>query len=337
MRATIRQVAEHAQVSRMTVSNVLRGRDSEASPQTRERVLAAVRSLGYVPVNPPSRQSSHTPTRIIGLFYEEVKLDEYWGFQTSLGLHEGAIEHNYDLLTMLRTRSGELIGEEELRFLDRRSDGFIFLGPTGQAGVLRTLVQHEIPVVTTFTDENVKGVSSVVLDNEKAMELAVNHVCEAGHRKLAFIGGPKARSDFRARAKGFQRTAGVLGYQSYIFDMATEGWPQIQNWVEEVFSLVVQKKVTAVVCATDYSAVELITLAGKQGLKIPQDFSLIGMDDIQLYKAKNLTTIRYSPSEVGRRSVEAITYRLAGDKASQCNFVVPVELKIRKSVSAPKK
>lgn len=331
MRATIREVADHAQVSRMTVSNVLRGRDSEASPETRERVLAAVRSLGYVPVTPPSRQRSHTPTRIIGLFYEEIKLDEYWGFQTSRGLHEGAIEHNYDLLTMLRTRSGEVINEAELRFLDRRSDGFIFLAPTGQSGVLRTLVQHDIPVVTAFTDENVEGVSSITLDNENAMKLAVNHVFEAGHRKIAYINWPLTRSDFRDRRRGFEIAIQEVGCKPLIFDNTAS------DWSEEVLKLIVQKKITTVICNSDYSALELLRTAKKHHYQAPHDFSIVGMDDIPQIESLGLTTIGYAVTEVGRRAVEAVTYRLAGDAAAQCNFVVPVELKIRASVAPPKK
>lgn len=321
----------------MTVSNVLRGREGEASPETRERVLRAVRSLGYVPVTPPSRQGTHIPTRIIGLFYEAVKLDEYWGFQTSLGLHEGGIAHNYDLLTMLRTRSGEAMGEEELRFLDRRSDGFIFLAPTGQGGVLRTLVKHDIPVVTAFTNENIKGVSSVTLDNEKAMAMAVEYLLEFGHRKLAFLGGPVQRTDFRERFQGFKLATEAAGQRSHIFDAATNGWVEMHEWAEKVLQLILQDKITAVACATDYTALDLINLARKKGLQAPRDFSIIGMDDIPASATRGLTTIRYSSSEIGRRAVESIAYRLAGDKASQCNFVVPVELKIRKSVAPPQR
>ena len=331
MRATIREVATHARVSRMTVSNVLRGRDSEASPQTRERVLASVRALGYVPVTPPSKQRAHTPTRIIGLFYEEVKLDEYWGFQTSRGLHEGAIEHNYDLLTMLRSRSNHVMGEEELRFLDRRSDGFIFLAPTGQEGVLRMLVQHDIPVVTAFTDEKVEGVSSVTLDNEGAMKLAVQHVVEAGHKKLAFINWPLTRSDFRDRRSGFEKAAKACGCRPLIVNTTTP------NWSEEVLQLIAQKKISAVICNSDYSAWELLRVAAENNLHAPRDFSIVGMDDIPQIASLGLTTIAYSPGEIGRRAMEAITYRLAGDEAGQCNFVVPVELRARTSVAPPKK
>lgn len=328
MRSTVRQVAQHAQVSRMTVSNVVLGRHKETSPQTRERVLESIRILGYVPVNPPSRQSTHIPTRIIGLFYEAIKLDEYWGFQTSRGLHEGAVEHNYDLLTMLRTRSGEAIDKEELRFLDRRSDGFIFLAPAGRAEVLRTLVEHEIPVVTAFTDQDIPGVSSVTLDNKNAMKLAVNCALEAGHRNLAFLSEPHQRSDFLARRTGFDNAVKDAGCRAVSFDFQAAS----PDWADEVLELIKQRKVTAVICASDYAALELIRLAAKHKLLSPRDFSIIGMDDIPDAASKNLTTLKYSPGEIGRRAVESINYRLAGDEAQQCNFVVPVELENRKTV-----
>jgi LacI family transcriptional regulator len=289
--------------------------------------------LGYVPVSPPSRQRNHVPTRIIGLFYEEIKLDEYWGFQTSLGLHDGAIEHNYDLLTMLRTRSGEVLGEEELRFLDRRSDGFIFLAPIGRKKVLGTLVKHDIPVVTAFTDEGVECVSSVTLDNEGAMKLSVQHLLDAGHRRIAMIAEPNTRSDFHARRKGFTDAVKAAGIQPVIFNtkLGTD------TWAGEVLQRIQQREISAVVATSDYSALELMRIGARQKLIAPRDFSIIGMDNIPLLGTEKLTTISYSPSEVGRRAVEAINYRLAGDTAAQCSFVVPVRLEIRKSVGAFKK
>jgi len=333
-RSSIQQVAERAGVSQMTISNVLRGRTGKVSPQTMERVLAAVRELEYSPVPPPTFQSRRVETRTIGLFYDQVKLDEYWGLKVSSGLHEGAIEHDYDLLTMLRARNGEAVGKDELRFLNRRSDAFIFMAPAGRSGVLGTLVQQQVPVVTTFTDEGVENVSSVVVDNEDALKLSVRHVVEAGHQNIAFLVSGMYRSDFSARYRGFESAIQNANCHPLVFDNVDLSMP---GWAEDILSLVAAQKISALVCASDYIALEFMRLAQERGMQAPRDFSIVGMDDIPLSAQKELTTIQYSSEEIGRRAIEAAVLRLAGKEASQCNFVVPVALKIRKSVAAPKK
>lgn len=319
----------------MTASNVLRGRAGEVSPATRERVLAAVRELEYIPISPPMRQGNHTPTRIIGLFYDGVELDEYWGLATARGMHQGAIEHDYDLLTMLRAAGQGILNDEELRFLDRRSDGFIFLTPSGRQDILRALVQHDIPVVTAFTDEDVAGVSTVVLDNAGAMELAVQLLRKAGHRKLAYVGGMSARSDFRARHEGFARSA----EQALYFNAGDADWldglKHEHNWMTELLDAVTRGEVTGIVCASDYYALELYGAAHARGMQIPRDFSIVGMDNIPQIERLGLSTLSYSPANVGRLSVEAIVRRMAGDAPEDCNIVVPVTLVERTSIAPP--
>lgn len=326
MRVSLRHVAEHAGVSRVTASNVLRGRAGEVSPATRERVMEAVRQLEYIPVTPPTRQGVHTPTRIIGLFYDGIKLDEYWDAVTARGLHQAAIDHDYDLLTILRAAGQGVLNDEELRFLDRRSDGFIFLTPSGREEILRSLVQHEIPVVTAFTDQKIEGVSTVVLDNAGAMQLAVAHLRQAGHTKLAYVTGMLHRSDFQARHQSFKSE----DKKAPCFDVAE------LDWMEQLLDSVERGNVTGVVCATDYFALELYGAARSRKMKVPRDFSLVGMDNIPQIHKLGLTTISYSPAEVGRKAVQAIVGRLAGDDARSCNVVLPVTLLQRGSVAPPK-
>lgn len=331
MRVSLRHVAEHAGVSRVTASNVLRGRASEVSPATRERVLEAVRQLEYIPVTPPSRQGTHTPTRIIGLFYDGVELDEYWGLITARGLHEGAIEHDYDLLTMLRARPQQAmrinaLDDDELRFLDRRSDGFIFITPVGRAGVLRALVRHGIPVVTAYTDEKVPGVSSVVLDNEGAMHLAVEHLLKHGHRKIGFVYGLARRSDFQARRAGYMAAMSKAGLTPLCFEFEQPGWK------DEVLDAVQRGELTGLVCASDYFTVHLLDAATARGMAVPRDLSIVGMDDIPEAERLGLTTVKYSTADVGLHSVEVIVRRLADDN-DVTGVVLPVELIERSTVA----
>src|SRR5690349_20383217 len=117
-RTSIRQVAERAGVSRMTVSNVIHGRSSKVSPETCERVLQAIRELEYTPVAQPAMQSRHVETRIIGLIFDSIEPEDYWGTMTFRGLRDAAKTHGYDLLTILRAPERWMLDREELNFLD---------------------------------------------------------------------------------------------------------------------------------------------------------------------------------------------------------------------------
>src|SRR5690349_18607437 len=98
MRTSIRDIAAKAGVSAVTVSNVLRGRESRASEETRARVLEVVRELRYVPVAQPMTQSRHAQTHIIGLVFDHVEPEDFWGTHTFRGFRAGAMQHGYDLL-----------------------------------------------------------------------------------------------------------------------------------------------------------------------------------------------------------------------------------------------
>lgn len=144
-RVSIRQVTERAGVSRMTVSNVMHGRSGKVSLATIERVLAVVRELEYAPVPQPTTQGRAVETRIIGLVFDTIAIDDVWGLPTYRGMCEGAQAHSYDLLTMLRAPADWMLDSHELHFLDRRSDGLVFLVPKERTRALETLVQHRIP------------------------------------------------------------------------------------------------------------------------------------------------------------------------------------------------
>jgi len=126
MRATVRQIATAAGVSHVTVSHVLRGAEKCSSAETRDRILEVAQRLNYIPVKPPSSQNHHIKTGMVTL------VPEHWGIEnhefdllTHQGVVRGAREHGYDVITMVN-RDTEHWERPEVRYLDRRSDGFIF-------------------------------------------------------------------------------------------------------------------------------------------------------------------------------------------------------------------
>ena len=176
MRATLRSVAEEAGVSVVTVSNVLRGVESRASEPTRARVLAAAKQLNYLPVSPPASQNRRIETRIVTMVpeYRDVTHHDLDLF-TYEGIVEGARAHGYDILTMVRDDREQSLQREKLRYLDRRSDGFIFISAIGQwIRAFDIVSQHEIPAVVCYRRDTPAGVAWVDVDNDDAMQQAVD-------------------------------------------------------------------------------------------------------------------------------------------------------------------
>lgn len=332
MRASIRDVAEHAGVSPVTVSNVLRGRDGRASSATRARVLRSARALRYVPVAGPATQKRHVETRVLGLVFDGTPLDGLWGLPTFWGMREAAIKHDYDLLTMLRVRPGWMVDQEELQFLDRRSDGFVFIAPVNRYQILEVLAKHKLPVVACFTDHVPTEVPTIMLDNADAMRQATQHLIANGHTRILFLTASTERSDFKGRQLGFVETMNKAGLIPQVLCVKDLLNPDCKA---QLLANLATLHITAIVCATDSLAHCAWDIAHNAGMRVPEDISLIGMDDLKGSAGRGLTSIRYSCEEVGRRSIEAIVGLMQGGAAKSMSSIVPVELVQRFSVAPP--
>ena len=329
-RASLQQVAERAGVSRMTASNVVRGRDAKTSAATRERVLDAMRELHYTPVAPPSKQNRHVETRIIGLFFDCIDFEDVWGTQTYRGMRDAARASHYDLLILLRPETDSVLPQEELRFLDRRSDGVIFVVPQNRESILETMVLHRIPALTVSIDADLEAVPSVVLDNEGALQTLTEYLIQKGHQKIVHLTGPQDRWDFRMRRRGYEsamhkaRLEPLVVVANDLSDVA---------WREALSTLMAQHGVTAVACVNDLHAFALCDWLSERGLNVPRDVSVVSLDDLPEAAARGLTTLRYSSEEFGRRAIEGMVKLLNGAPPQTCGAVVKPELIERASVS----
>jgi DNA-binding LacI/PurR family transcriptional regulator len=321
----------------MTVSNVLRGRRDVVAEATRERVLQAVRELDYVPVR-STVQNRHVETRIIGLVFEHQAMNHHpMGVGTYEGLCERAAEHGYDLLTLLRADHDWVLDREELRFLDRRCDGFIFF--SGWVGkwqdALKALVKHDIPTVVCFRRDVPKGIARVGIDNTQAMQVAVDHLVQHGHRRIAHMAAPVSNFDSIERRKLF-RTAMRRHRLDEYSKCVVEG--MLPNWHVDYDNALVKlraAKATAVVAFNDKLALGLWEAATRAGLQVPRDLSIVGMDDTQDATEKGLTTVRISFHDVGRMAVDAWLALHQGRTACEHSEGVQGTLIKRQSVGAP--
>ena len=333
MRTTIRCVAEQAGVSAVTVSNVLRGVESRASEATRLRVLATAKDLNYLPVSPPSSQNRQIETRIVTLVPEYRDITHYdLDLFTYEGIVEGARRHGYDVLTMVRDDREKSLKREKLRYLDRRSDGFIFISAIGQwVRAFDIVAQHGIPAVACYRRDLPPGVAWVDVDNDGVMRQAVEHLAGRGHRRIAYLSGPPNNFDEKQRRRAWKATVKAQGLEvrdEFIVQGAAENYALNDKALASVSRL----GVTAAVCFNDTLALALWDAIEAQGLNVPRDLSLIGVDDRPEAAARGLSSVAHSFMDVGRLAMDAWVELKNGGEAADCCKVAPVHLVSRDSV-----
>jgi DNA-binding LacI/PurR family transcriptional regulator len=330
-------VAERAQVSPVTVSNVLRGIDSRASAETRERVLKAAREMNYIPVKPPSVQNRQMKTHIISLVFEHHNITHYdLDLFTYEGLSEGARKHGYDLLTLLRAGSEKELERQEVRYMDRRSDGFIFaISMKGQNDSgLQVLARNKVPTVVCYRRDVPEGVAWVDTDNLDAMQQAVSCLTKHGHSRIAYLGGPPNNYHEMDRHRGWREAMEKAGQGEYVSCVArgnTNNWKIDRKAIKSLLQL----DVTAVVCFNDTLALELWDVAEEQGLKVPEDLSIIGVDNRPDAAQRGLSSIAHSFRTIGRLAVDTWVEVAAGGEPAKCCKLAPVELMERRSIASP--
>jgi DNA-binding LacI/PurR family transcriptional regulator len=328
-RASIRQVAEHAGVSAMTVSRVLRGSDGVVSAKTRERILAAVRELDYVPVR-SAMQNRHVRTGVIGLVFDQIfSMKSVVGANTFDGLREAAFAYDYDLL-LLRSRPESSFEQQKQQFLDRRSDGFVFVTPRQREEVLECLVRQGFPAVSCYSVDVPDGVAWIVPDNATAIRQAVQMLMEAGHKDIGFIAARPSHSDSRHRCEAYVQSMKMAGLMPF--------WMESHSMqdVKQAAETMLERKVTAVICHSDGFAMLLWNMAEQRGLQIPRDLSIIGVDDTPEAAARGLTTFVNPFQEIGRTAVESLIGLLQGGDVRDHCHALPMKLVVRNSVSGPR-
>lgn len=315
MRATVRDVAARAGVSQVTVSKVLRGIEGCASPQTRERVLLLAREMDYVAVPPPTMQRRHVATRTLGVVFGNSDFsrapDAVEVFQ---GMRDASVQHGYDLLVMLHSQDED----ETRRFLDRRADGYLFRERESGAhqSALRALVRHGVPVVTYY-DRQVQGVAWVALDNRALVRRAVEHLVARGHRRLAYAGAYLKGITVQARHQAF---AAEMEERGLLDGALIDAWPPqpLEAFVHRVVEAARDGKITAAVCYNDRTALELWEAAQAGGVRVPEQLSILGIDNDYRAAARGLTSIDVPFEKVGRRMVESLIRLIEGANPNEC-------------------
>jgi len=321
----------------MTVSRVLRGRDDLVSPDTRDRVLKAVRELDYIPVR-FAAQNRHVETRIVGIVPHMTDLSKRLDLDTLNGVASAARDNGYDVLLMLRGEAEWMADRQDLRFLDRRSDGFLFVsvGIGEWSGTLDSLARHKVPTVVCYRRDVPKEIAWVDPDNDQMILDAVTYLTDLGHRRIAYIApptlgvgpnylsiGPIDNFDHKARTNAFTALADHRGVNCGVY-------PE-ESMSADMLRALVKDGATAILTGYHSYALTLWDIARKCGIDVPGQLSLIGIDHADDAEARGLTTIGFSFFDVGNAAFFAFQKLLTGADPVECNHRVPTTIVRRAS------
>jgi len=333
--ATIREVASQAGVSTATVSRVL-SRAPAVSAEARRAVMQAVEDLGYS----PNAAARNLRTLRSGKLLVTVPNIANPFFSVILqSIENAALRAGYAVLLGDTQHDPKREDRYAQMLLRKEADGLIFLGhrlPAAVGNLVRSSAPDRAPVVNGCEFSPALGVPSVHIDNLKAASDAVDYLCRLGHRRLGVITGPLESPLSRDRLKGVQKSAREQGIEKDL--TVIHGDFSVRSGISGADQVLGQKKrPTAVFCFSDEMAIGVLKAAREHGLKVPDDLSVMGFDDMRFaqYAEPPLTTIRQPMQEIGEETVRLLVRILNRELIEPVSVTLPHDLVVRLSTAPP--
>jgi LacI family transcriptional regulator len=325
--ATIRDVARRAQVSVASVSRVL-NRIDNVSEKTRERIVAAVDELGYVP-HAGARSLSLARTGAIGVVLPNLH-GEFFS-EIVRGMDRLATERGYLLLlSNMHSQSGG--AETVLKAMRGRVDGLIVMAPHLDDEEFATALPRGTPAILVNARAKIGSRPAIRLDNAVGARAVVDHLVEIGRRRIVHIAGPLGNIDAEERSAAFTRAA---ARHPDVQSEVVQG-----NFYEESGRAAVSALVAgghrfdAISAANDMMAIGALEALRDSGVRVPEDVAVAGFDDVPLASHLGLTTVRVRIAELGERAVERLVAMLEGETDGGAQELHEPELVVRASTVA---
>ncbi|WP_130176443.1 LacI family DNA-binding transcriptional regulator [Cryobacterium sp. SO1] len=334
-RVGIREVAAAAGVSVTTVSHSLSG-GGQLSDATRKRVRSVAEGLNYTPNRLASGLRSKR-SQIIGFVSDEISTTPYAG-RVLLGAQEAAAE-NDQVLMIVNTNSNDRLENRGIDALLQHSvDGIIYARMYHQAVQLpEALAGVPTVLLDAYTDR--PDLSSVVPDEEGAARTAMAHLLAAGHRRIGYLGNVDDIPATHGRLAGYRAALAEHGI-AFEESLVTVSEPMTAPGRAAASRMLAQTdRPTALFCFNDRIAMGAYQAAQLAGLAIPQDLSIVSIDNFEVLAdalLPGLTSIALPHYEMGRWAVERLAAELAGDSdAAPQQIRMPCPLVLRQSVGPP--
>jgi len=298
----IREIASRAKVSTATVSRTLNNIPT-VDPRLARRVWKVVNEVGYYPNKLASGLVSGK-SRVFGLIVSEITNPFFPEIvQTFENL---AVENNYEILLTSTVHDPKRMELSVRRMIERRVDGVALLTFGMEESLIQQLRFRKLPLVFVDVGPDFPGVSNIRINYQSGIRQGVQHLAALGHRQIAFITGPLHLKSAQARRTAFEKSMEEIGLAP---ELIVEGDHTMEGGMRLLTQLVrSETRPTAVMCSNDMTAIGVMREAYDQGIKVPQDLSLIGFDDIRLaqFIIPPLSTIRMSQTELARIAFESL-------------------------------
>jgi DNA-binding LacI/PurR family transcriptional regulator len=335
MTATIRDVAKQAGVGLGTVSRVIND-SSQVSEATRQRVRTAIVELNFVP-NPTARRLSLGKTLTIAVivpwFTRPVEVERLRGVENTLA------ESEYDLVLY----NVETPAQRDTYFRDvprrENTDGVLIISLSPRDDDVERLARSNVPIVLVDANhDSLTSLNRVITDDVAGGCTATQHLIDLGHTRIGFISDlidtPFNFTSSRDRLKGYRKalkSAGIPFRPDY-HAQGEHGRYEARRLAHEMLQL--PDRPTAILAASDTQALGVLEGAQDLSLRVPEDLSVIGYDDIEIAEYMGLTTVRQLLYESGKRGVELLLEVLADPMAPPLCETMPTELIVRHTTAA---
>jgi DNA-binding LacI/PurR family transcriptional regulator len=331
---TLRSVAERVGLTPSTVSAVLNNSPAARSvpERTKKRVLAAARALNYRP-NYFARSLRVNRTYTIGVILEEI--GDAYGSLIISGIERFLRKRNFFFLTVAHRHDENLLATYSTMLRERGVEGFI---------TVDTFLAEEppLPTVAVAGHRRIKRVTNLVLDHRRAALLALRHLVDLGHEKIAFMKGAPVSADADDRWNAICEVAAKLGIRRRPeLTVQLEGDDPTPNLGYPFAQQLLARKqpFTALFAYNDISAIGSIAAFQEAGLRVPDDVSVVGFDDIQNAAFTNppLTTVRQPLQQMGEIAARTLLDRIEGRLKYIPEIAIEPKLVVRKSTSRTRK
>ena len=331
----IRTVAAAAKVSIATVSRTING-SPLVSERLSKRVWQAIHQLNYLP-NTHARTLVSGRSRIFGIIVENISNPFFPDLIQSF--ESVAVANGYEILVSSTNSDPAVLAACARRMLERKVDGVAVMTFGEEEPVLDQLVNGGVPIVLAEFKVDDPKASTILLDYSTGIHAAIRHLADLGHRAIAFLAGPHSLHSAITRENDFRaaiQSAGLPLEKKWVIECdhslkgGVAGFEQLQTLIS---------RPTAIVCSNDMTAIGVLRAAYMAGLRVPQDLSVVGLDDIDFaeFTLPPLTTIRLSRADLARAAFDAL--RLQAEDAQnpkmQREFLVSTSLVVRGSTAAP--
>jgi LacI family transcriptional regulator len=324
--STLLDVARAAGVSASTVSRILNG-TAKVSDAKRLKILDAIEKMNFTP-NQMAQNLKSGRSMTIGIVVQDISSPFF--DEALRGVDDGLKSTGYTSVIV----SGHWNAQEEedrIRLLlARKVDGIILLsGRISDEAVVR--FSNRRPIVSTGRNIHTAKAIGFKIDNEYGAFIAVNHLIEMGHRRIAFVAGPENNTDAGERLKGYMRALTEAGI-AIDDNLITEGdFHEACGLIAVNHLFETRQQFTAIFAANDLTAYGVRLGLYRKGIRVPDDISLVGFDDLpgSAYTAPPLTTVHQPLYDIGRIATNTLLAIIEG-KESQWE-VPPLELVVRET------